>query len=670
MLEPIRETYGLMPHGTDIIMYTVLLPFAALFIYGIVYRLRRLGVNNVGELGKAVAAGLSFLTKYGLLQRKVVGERLAGLMHLLIYTGIIALFIGTSLVFLDYDVARLVGNRFLKGDFYLFYELVLDLMGLSMLAGLVILLYRRMIVPEKRLRYKTEYALVVAGLFFIGLSGYVLEGIRLAVMPRDWAGWSFAGKMLSSMFAAAIPQHILVPVYQGLWWSHAVVAFAMVALIPYTSLGHMFSTLLHLAVNAPRQPPLGKMSTPFKLEELDPSAEIKLGFRTLSELNWMQRLELDACTDCGRCEAACPAFAAGTLLSPRNVVQKLKGLTWSENGLDIDVFRSGLVDEDEVWACTTCSACVEACPVLIRPMDYILEMRRALTLEGKLDKKKTMMLTNLARYGNPYGLDVSEKEKLLSELAAMGVKTAQEKPDAEYVYWIGCASFYDARSREIAKSMAKILLKAGLSFALLGMDESCTGDPARRMGEEGRFQEMALANIEQLKKANIRKVITHCPHCFNTLKKEYSELGLKLEVYHHTQVIGELLKTGKIKLSKPLYEKITLHDSCYVGRVNNIFEEPRLVLRQVAGDKNFVEMGRNRLKSFCCGAGGSSYWYEVRRSDRESLIRLREALNTGSSILAVECPYCMQMFGDAVRVMGVEEKIKLRDIAEVVAESV
>ncbi|MEM4560806.1 MAG: (Fe-S)-binding protein, partial [Candidatus Caldarchaeum sp.] len=387
-------------------------------------------------------------------------------------------------------------------------------------------------------------------------------------------------------------------------------------------------------------------------------------------VSWTQRLALDACTDCGRCEAACPAFWAGTPLSPRNVVQKLKGLMWSEDGLEKDVFSSGVVEEDEVWACTTCHACVEACPVLIRPMDYLLEMRRALTLEGRLDKKKTTMLTNLARYGNPYGLDPSEKQRLLEELASVGVKTIQENPEAEYLYWIGCASTYDARSRSIVKSMVHILQKAGVSFAVLGMDEFCNGDPARRVGEEGRFQEMAMANAEILKKLSVRKMIVHCPHCYNTFKKEYPEFGLKLEVFHHTQIIGELLKSGRIKPAKPLKEKLTLHDSCYIGRVNGVFEEPRYALRQVAGSENFVEMGRRGVKSFCCGAGGSTYWYEVRRHDRESIIRMKEALDTSADVLVVECPYCMQMFGDAARVMGAEDKIKLKDIAEIVAESV
>ncbi|MDW7978196.1 MAG: respiratory nitrate reductase subunit gamma [Candidatus Caldarchaeum sp.] len=292
-MEPVRETYGMMPPGTDIMMYLVLAPFAALFVYGVFYRVRRLGVVNTGEVFKGLFAGVGYLVKFGLLQRKVVSERLAGLMHLLIYSGIIALFIGTTLVFLDHDILRFFEIRILRGDFYLFYEASLDFMGLALLAGLGILLYRRMVAHESRLRPRSEYVMVLAGLLFIGVSGYVLEGVRLAVEPRPWGGWSFVGKALSSLFSAAASDEVLLAVYRGFWWSHAVVAFAMVALIPYSSLGHMFSTLLHIALNAPKQDPLGKMHTPFKLDELESVERDQAGVQVC------ERAQLDAAPRAG-----------------------------------------------------------------------------------------------------------------------------------------------------------------------------------------------------------------------------------------------------------------------------------------------------------------------------------------------------------------------------------
>jgi len=661
---PFRETYTIMPAGTDLIMYIVLLPFAALFIYGVYRRMRFYGLRDFrGELFRDAPARLGLALRYALLQRKVLSEKRAGIMHAAIYSGAIALFIGTTLVFVDYDILRLMGASILRGDFYLFYEFSLDLMGLAFTAGLCILVYRRLVAREARLRPKLEYILTIFGLIFIAGSGYVMEGLRLSIQPREWGGWSFVGNALASLMHGGDVE-TMVTVYRGLWWSHAVVAFTMVALIPYSNLLHIFTTVANIYFSNIRPVSPGKMSTPFRLDQLEPTDEIRIGARRVSELNWRQRLGLDACTDCGRCEAACPAYAAGTPLSPRMVVQKLRMEMW--DGGDRDFFE-GVLDEEEVWACTTCGACVEACPVLISPLEYILEARRSLTLEGRLEKKKSSMLMNLARFQNPYGLPQSERSGFIEELRSMGVPTISEKPEAEYLYWIGCASSYDSRSREIVRSMVRILMKAGVSFAILGDEESCTGDPARRIGEEGRFQEMALANIDTFKRHNIRKILVHCPHCYNTFKNEYDDLGYRPSVIHHSQLIGQLLREGRLRIKKPIAARVTLHDSCYLGRMNNILEEPRQVLSE--STQGLVEMKRVGRRSFCCGAGGSTYWYEVPRRERESVIRLREAVDTGADTLAVECPYCLQMFNDAVRVSGYEERLRLRDIAEIVAEA-
>ena len=670
---PVRETYRLMPPGTDVIMYIVLIPFAALFLYGIYRRVRVYGIEW-SELFRDFPTRMGNLVRYALLQRKVVREKTAGVMHLLIYSGIIALLIATTLVFIDYDILRNFNQSILRGQFYLFYEAIFDFMGLLLLAGLTILLYRRFIARERRLRWKDEYLLIFLGLFFLGITGYILEGLRLYIAPRPWGSWSFVGKAVSDLFAAlSLDLGAALGTYRALWWAHAIVTFTMVALLPYSNLLHVLATFGNAYFSTLRDPNPGKMPTPFRIDQLDPeTAEIKLGARSVDDLNWRQRLGLDACTDCGRCEAACPAFASGTPLSPRMIVQKLREEMWYSkdkmNGGARDLFAAGIIEEDEVWACTTCAACVEACPVLISPLEYILEMRRALTLEGKLDKRKTTMLTNLSRLYNPYGLPQHEREQFLQELRSMGVKTLAENPEAEYLYWIGCASSYDARSREIVRSMVKILQAAGVNFAILGEEELCTGDPARRIGEEGRFQELALTNIELFKNYNVRKILTHCPHCFNTFKNEYPDLGGSYTVIHHTQLIGELLKSGRIKPKRPLAEKLTLHDSCYLGRINGIIEEPRMIINSVAGE-GFVEMQRIGRRSFCCGAGGANYWYEVKRENRESVIRLNEAMNTGASTMVVECPYCLQMFNDATRIVGAEEKIRLKDISEVVAET-
>jgi len=673
---PVRETYGLMPPGTEVAMYFLLAPFAALFLYGVYRRLKLYGVTNIwSELFRDMPARLTVMVRYAVLQRRVVREKLAGLMHTAIYAGVVALFIGTTLVFLDSDILRFMSLSLLRGEFYLFYEFSLDVMGLALMAGLVILVYRRAVSRERRLRYKDEYLLGLLGLIFIGVTGYLMEGIRLVVAPRPWGGWSFVGTAVANLLAPSALSggaSQLVFLYQALWWSHAVVAFLMVSLIPFSNFLHIFTTMGNSYFSVLRHPNPGKMTTPFNLETLEESAEVRLGARRVADFSWRQRLGLDACTDCGRCEAACPAFAAGTPLSPRMVVQKLKDEMWLEARSDgewKDLFVSGTVGEDEVWACTTCAACVEACPVLISPLEYILDMRRALTFEGKLDRKKASMLAGLARAQNPYGFPQSGREAFLAELRELGVLTLAERPDAEYLYWIGCASHYDARGRMIVRSMVKILRSAGVSFAILGGEEMCTGDPARRMGEEGRFQEFALANIRLFAKYGVRKVLVHCPHCFNTFKNEYSDFGASLQVVHHTQLIGELLRTGRLKLKRGLAGRLTLHDSCYLGRINGIIQEPREVLRVAVGE-GFSEMRRMGRNSFCCGAGGANYWYEVTRRERESVLRLREAMETGAGTMVVECPYCLAMFTDSARVLDVEQRIRIADVAEVVAEAI
>ncbi|MEM4296980.1 MAG: (Fe-S)-binding protein [Nitrososphaerota archaeon] len=506
METPFRETYTIMPAGTDLIMYIVLIPFGAALVYGVYRRLRFYGVRDVWqELFRDMPERVTATVRYALLQRKVLAEKTAGIMHVAIYSGIIALFIGTALVFIDYDILRLLGGSILRGEFYLFYEFILDLMGLALLAGLSILVFRRLVAKEGRLRPRAEYILTLAGLIFIAVTGYLLEGLRHSIQPRGWSGFSFVGYSLVPLMGGLGGVETQIAVYRGLWWSHAIIAFTMVALIPYTNLLHIFTTIANIYFSNMRPDNPGKMLTPFRLDMLEPSAEITIGARRISELSWRQRLGLDACTDCGRCEAACPAYEAGTPLSPRMVVQKLKVEMWNGGGRDF--FADGVLGEDEVWACTTCAACVEACPVLISPLEYILEARRALTFEGRLEKKKSSMLMNLARVQNPYGLPQAEKAEFINELRAMGVKTVSENPGAEYLYWIGCTSSYDARSREIVRSVVKILQAAEVSFSILGEEEGCTGDPARRIGEEGRFQEMALSNIEKFRLHNVGKII-------------------------------------------------------------------------------------------------------------------------------------------------------------------
>ena len=410
--------------------------------------------------------------------------------------------------------------------------------------------------------------------------------------------------------------------------------------------------------------PLPAMRLPFKLSEVMEgkvdASQITMGASKLSEFADFEKLSYNSCVEIGACESACPATAAGRQLSPRVIVRKISLLD-KERGESADPMTS--VTEDEVWSCTSCGACVQACPVAVKHVDLIYDLRRNLVNVGKLDKEKSTLLQNLTRNQNPYGFDSRSRGDWAKE---NGIDTFSTNPKAEYLYWVGCVSSFDQRAQNIAKSLAKILKGAGVSFAILGSEEVCTGDPARRLGEEGRYQELATQNIEKMNGYGVKKVVTTCPHCFNAIKNEYPLFGGNYEVVHHTQLISELIKEGKIRVAPERVKQIsvTLHDACYAARYNNIFDEPREVLS--ATGVKMHEMRRNKDKTFCCGAGGSNYWYKVPQQKSIAGIRTEEAAGTGASTIATECPFCLSMFEDSTKVSGTQ--MEVRDVAEIVAE--
>lgn len=410
--------------------------------------------------------------------------------------------------------------------------------------------------------------------------------------------------------------------------------------------------------------PLAALKTPFNLADVmsgkTDASQVSVGAGKVSDFDAAQRLTFDSCVEIGACEAACPATAAGRPLSPRVLVRKVSLLA-RESGEGADPFAS--VGEDELWSCTSCGACVSSCPVSVKHLDIIYDLRRDLVAKGKLDKEKSAMLENLAQSHNPYGFKNATRADWSRGL---DVNTLASDPRAEYLYWVGCVSAFDQRAQRIARALAKILKRAGVSFAILGPEEMCVGDPARRLGEEGRYQELAFQNIEKLNSYGVKKIVAACPHCFNALKNEYSQFGGKYEVVHHTQLISDLIREGRVKVPAEKIRKVsvTLHDACYASRYNNVFDEPREVLDATVSDVR--EMGRRKEKTFCCGAGGSNYWFKVPQQRSIAGIRTEEAQKTGAKEIATECPYCLSMFDDTTKVMNTGMDVK--DVAEIVAE--
>ena len=669
MLEPHRITYDLMPALTYLFMYAVVSGFAVVFLYGVYRRLRvyfkgstPTGFDHVPQ--RVFRAVLNVFA-----QRKVVKKTYPGLMHILIYSGIIVLFIGTTLVMIDSDLwVPLFHQQILVGYFYLFFEFFLDAFGLVAIAGLLIAIFRRVLLKPANLPTSWDDVFIFSILIVILCTGYLLEGIRLAVDKPAWAAWSFVGYRVALFLErSGFVGPGLEAFYQRLWWFHALLAFTAVASIPYTKLFHIFTSPLNAISTHLR--PRGQLSTPFDLRQLlaSGSFDVKVGASAITDFSWQQRLSFDSCTQCGRCTNACPATAAGTLLSPMHLMLKLRDVMLRQTRLDGGTsVLPDIVNPEELWACTTCRACVNQCPVLIDHIDAIVDMRRHLVGEGKLERAKRDLLSNLNNVSNPYGLPQSDRMKWAEGL---GVKTVTDQPEFDVLYWVGCSGSYDPRNQSVSRAMVKILRAANVNFVTLGNEEKCNCEVARRLGEEGRFQQTVMESAELFKKYKVKTLLTQCPHCFNTFRNEYPEFGVDLKVIHHSQFIEQLIKTGKLKLKQGSGKTVTFHDPCYLGRYNDVFEPPREVISAV-GPLAIKEMKRSRSDSFCCGAGGGNSWYKVELKKKVSAIRLEEAQRTQANILATACPFCTSMLEDATAAAGVKESIAVRDIAELVAEQI
>ena len=668
LTEPHRITYDLMPALTALLMYVVLSGFAAAFLYGIYRRfhvyLREsppLSLDHFTDRAHRVIINV-------FAQKKVMRKRFPGLTHLLIYSGIVVLFIGTTLVALNVDFWEVIFHQeFLVGDFYLFFELFLDAFGLVAITGLVLAIYRRTVSRPKNLPTTRDDVYIFTALLIILFTGYLMEGIRLAVDRPPWGPWSFVGYELGAIIIANGLASHLASIYPALWWFHALLAFTAVASIPYTKLFHVITSPLNALFADTRQN--GELSKPFDLRQLLASGnfDVKIGASSITDFSWRQRLSFDSCTSCGRCTNACPASASGTLLSPMHLILKLRNVMFSHQRVDggTQQLVGGPIEQEELWACTTCRACVNECPVLIDHIDAIVDMRRHLVSEGKLDRGKRDLLTNLTNTANPYGLPQADRLKWAQEL---GVRTVQEQPDFDVLYWVGCSGSYDPRNQNVSKAMVKILKAANIRFSVLGTEEKCNCEVARRIGEEGRFQQSAIELVETFKKHNVKLILTQCPHCFNTFRNEYPAFGANIEVIHHSQFIVQLIQSGRLKLRVDTPKTVTFHDPCYLGRYNQIFDPPRDIVKFL-GPITLREMPRSKENSFCCGAGGANFWYKVAQKRKVNQIRYEEAQQLNADLLATACPFCTSMFEDATITLGASE-LRVKDIAELVAEQI
>ncbi|MDA8054650.1 MAG: heterodisulfide reductase-related iron-sulfur binding cluster [Thermoplasmatales archaeon] len=652
----VSPTLVFVPELELIILYVTSFSAAIFVLYWWYRSYRKLGISikavfqYIRENWKSmIIQALS----YGAFHKKTVKNRFAGVMHLLIFYGMLILFISTALIALSHDLLKPVFHfGILVGTFYLNFEVWADTGGVMLMAGLFMALYRRL---AKRIKLESVFDdyILISGLLILSLEGFILGALKIALFRNGFDIYRYIEWYLSYTFPSGMSLSTGIQVYRELWLVHILTAFVLAIYLPFSKFSHIALSWTNVTIK--KFHPRGELTTPFVLSEALETGNLDFSVGAKEVLNLPTTMKIDslACTNCGRCERACPAVLAGSDLDPRIVVQNVKTVVY--NG-KVEMVP-GILSENAAWSCTTCQACVEECPVLIDPHSFVIESRRNLVMENKLTKEMSQYFNNLTNTQNPYGNSPADRDALLK----FGPKYDSSK---DVLYWVGCMGAFDPKGKKVAETVMGLLNKAGVNFGILGSEEKCNGETARRMGEEGRFQELVLQNIETFKKYNVKKIVTACPHCYNTFKNEYPKFGLSVEVEHHSKFLADLVDAGKLRVKRK-EESVTLHDPCYLGRINGEYDNTRFIVNSFG---NLTEMEKSRQNSMCCGAGGGNYWYKMKSQDSISHLRMQQALDTKAGKLAVACPFCNAMMDDASRSMDAQDKIEIKDISELISE--
>ncbi|HET6506988.1 MAG TPA: (Fe-S)-binding protein [Baekduia sp.] len=700
-----RQTFWHFPGWLEAFWYVLAVASVVVFLYGIAKPLakylsgHRGGWTPRAELPGRFRAALRLVASQATVRRR---DRYAGVAHAAMFYGFVTLFVGTVVLAINTDVTeRLFGWRFFTGDFYKIYSVVLDVMGIALLAGVLAMMVRRAVLKPRKLdyarpdraagepqydrrRYRWGDWVFVGGLLYLVVTGYVVEGVRIAMDHPADNGYSPAGWLVSRLFTG-VDHGTLEVLRMGLWWAHGLVALTLVSAIPYTKATHMLTSFASLVL---RDEKAGKRLKP--IAEAD--AERPAGYGVLADFSPTHLLQLDACTKCGKCHEACPANATGKPLSPRDVILELReeaNAAFAPTGVGgvlgtllaarsgepmgtdplcgVEVVGEQRVKPETVWSCMQCNACVEACPVGIEQAPIINQLRRRMVEDGELPAELQTTLRTIQKSGNSFGENKRRRGKWTAELDF-------EVPDArkqavDVLWFVGDYASFDPRSQKVTQAIARLYHAAGVDFGILYDSERNAGNDVRRVGEEGLWEALAEENIANLNELEFNRIVTSDPHSLNTLRNEYPDLGGTWPISHHTTFLLELLDAGRLDLRRSLDYRVTYHDPCYLGRHNGEYDAPRRILEHLGCE--LVEMPRNRDNSFCCGAGGGRIWIrDEPGAERPSENRIREATSLGElDYFVVSCPKDVTMFEDAIKTTNNSDSLALRELTELLEEA-
>lgn len=675
---------------------------ASLFIYLIRSRMAYIKLGRKTEFDQRLNERLKNIMVNVFGQKKLLKDKKSGIMHVMFFYGFILVQFGA----IDFIIKGLLPDKHLPlGPLYPGFTFFQELVTLMILVAVVWAFYRRYI--EKLVRLKKNFK---AGLVLIFIGGLMLSVLLGNGMNLIWHNheltWTEPIASSLAFLLSFVGETGATVIFYISWWIHLLILLTFLVYVPQSKHAHLLA--------GPANVYFGRLSNPGKLEKIDFEDETQesFGVGKIEDFKQTQLIDLYACVECGRCTNMCPASGTGKMLSPMDLILRLrdhlteKGAAvtsmspWvptyafaGTKGNQLAAIAAGqgsqeaaaslaynpsligeIITEEEIWACTTCRNCEDQCPVMNEHVDKIIDMRRYLVLtEGKMDPDAQRAMTNIERQGNPWGLNRKEREDWREARDDVHVPTVKEMSKAgeefEYLFWVGSMGSYDNRSQKIALSFAKLMNEAGVKFAILGNKEKNSGDTPRRLGNEFLFQELATKNIDEFQKNEIKKIVTIDPHAYNIFKNEYPDFGLEAEVFHHTELLAKLVEDGRLVPKFEVNETITFHDSCYLGRYNEVYEPPREILKSIPGVK-LVEMTRNRDTGMCCGAGGGLMWMEEDAGSRVNVARTNQALEVNPTVISSGCPYCLTMLSDGTKAKEVEETVSTYDVAELLEKAV